>query len=67
MVKQLKADGVKTKDRIIIKIPPHTSPNALKSIGRELASNGYGYVHFRQELKPSAKTGADPAIKHIYE
>ncbi len=67
MVKQLKANGAKKEDRIVINIPKNTSPNALKSIGRELASNGYGHILFKQEHKPSAEIGLDPLIKHLYK
>jgi len=57
MVKQLKADGAKPDDRIVIIIPARTSPKALKAIGRELATNGYGYTHFEHEKKSAIVKG----------
>ncbi len=67
MTKQLKADGAKKTDRIIIYIPRHTSPKAMKSIGRELASNGYAHILFKQEQKPTVIIGHDPLIKHLHK
>ncbi len=64
LVKQLKANGARKEDRIVINIPNHTSPNALKGIGRELASNGYSHILFKQEHKPSVKKGRSPLMKH---
>jgi len=60
MVKQLKADGAKKSDRIIIYIPTHTSPESMKAIGRKLASNNYVHILFKQEQKPSVIIGSDP-------
>ena len=67
MVKQIKANGVKKDQRIVVQIPRNTSQNALKAIGRELASNGYVHVLFKQELLSSTDVGPDPLIKHLYE
>lgn len=49
MVKQLKTEGANTNDRIAISIPANTSQKALTAIGRELATNGFGYIHFEQK------------------
>ena len=64
MVKQLKADGTKKEDRIVIYIPPHTSQKAMTSIGRELASNGYPHILFKQEQRPSITIGHPPLKKY---
>jgi len=67
MVKTLKSTGIKKDDRITIEIPKNTSENALKAIGRELASNGYVHILFKQKLEPFVEVGPDPLIKHLYE
>lgn len=65
MVKQLKADGAKKSDRIIIHIPKHTSPESIKAIGRKLASNDYVHILFKQEQKASVIMGSDPFIQDL--
>jgi len=65
LVKQLKADGAKKSDRIIIHIPKHTSPEAMKSIGRKLASNNYVHILFKQEKKTSVIIGSDPFVEDL--
>jgi len=67
MIKQLKSDGIKKDNLVTIQIPKNTSQNALKAIGRELASNGYTHILFKHELKPMSVVGSDPLIKHLYE
>jgi biopolymer transport protein ExbD len=67
MVKTLKSKGIKKDDRITIEIPENTSKNALKAIGRELASNGYVHILFKHKVEPFAEVGPDPLIKHLYE
>jgi hypothetical protein len=67
MVKTLKSKGIKKDDRITIEIPKNTSENALKAIGRELASNGYVHILFKHKIEPFVEVGPDPLIKHLYE
>ncbi len=59
---QLKANGVKRETQITIQIPHNTSPDAISSIGRELASSGYRRFVFSKPRRAVVEKGADPLL-----
>jgi hypothetical protein len=65
LVSRLKADGIKSSERIIIEIPQNTSNNAISAISRELSSKGYRRFVFNKPLAATAQKGLDPLIKHL--
>lgn len=65
LVAQLKADGIKPSQRIVISVPRNTSPKAMQAISRKLLSNGYRRFIFQKPRKATAKKGADPLLKHM--